>query len=246
MCEIFTLYNTITWKTQSISLLFFAVTYLQLLLMAALPYSLNLRPMLVHERRLISQDDSMSMFFHLHFDYTDQATSTRFYRQVLILSLILCHCSEYTLQDIDYANFLRRFFSSVPISRELLDSILPRLAECARDMMIAQNNIQGRVLKHIDVRIVVARQPQVVDDHVRIQHVPLPSQVVDLLEKVTSSSDQYCAICLEGFCNNGLKSEIVSIKCSHIFHKMCIAQWLHQCVSNRASYTCPLCRCGMI
>ncbi|KAI4366982.1 hypothetical protein MLD38_022772 [Melastoma candidum] len=45
-----------------------------------------------------------------------------------------------------------------------------------------------------------------------------------------------CAICLEGFEDDDVVSELS--RCGHFFHRRCIETW----VEHRFQFTCPLCR----
>ncbi|XP_057954159.1 probable E3 ubiquitin-protein ligase XERICO [Malania oleifera] len=47
-------------------------------------------------------------------------------------------------------------------------------------------------------------------------------------------AEQECCVCLRGFEPH---SEINSLSCGHLFHKMCLERWL-----NYWNVTCPLCR----
>ncbi|XP_054816955.1 uncharacterized protein LOC129316561 [Prosopis cineraria] len=75
-------------------------------------------------------------------------------------------------------------------------------------------------------------------DHVLF--VPASKSSIECLEKVRIDeeinerlSNNNCLICLEGF---EVDEEAVRIACSHLFHRICIVNWLQR------KHVCPLCR----
>ncbi|XP_054816953.1 probable E3 ubiquitin-protein ligase RHG1A [Prosopis cineraria] len=76
------------------------------------------------------------------------------------------------------------------------------------------------------------------DDHVLLD--PASKSSIEGLEKVKIDeeinerlSNNDCSICLEGF---EVDEEAVLMPCSHLFHKICIVNWLQR------KHFCPLCR----
>ncbi|XP_027362754.1 uncharacterized RING finger protein ECU07_0330-like [Abrus precatorius] len=53
----------------------------------------------------------------------------------------------------------------------------------------------------------------------------------------TSVSREDCAVCL---CNMGETEEVITLRCDHLFHRVCIDKWV-----GFNSATCPLCRHSM-
>ncbi|KAK7321005.1 hypothetical protein VNO77_31050 [Canavalia gladiata] len=206
----------------------------------------------------IPQESPFSDYFYINFNYTlheiipSQTHPSNFTyddittidRIFLVPREILCDCNEVTVLDRNNTIFMHDTFSSVPISPELLDAILPLIGECAREM-IAQNR-EGRNIWEMDVRLLITVRPSE-NDNDQDQCASLASQIVDSMEKVRETdfsiySAERCAICLEEFCN-GSKLELVLTRCFHVFHKECLVQWLHNCLCRQSSHTCPLCRC---
>jgi hypothetical protein len=76
------------------------------------------------------------------------------------------------------------------------------------------------VLKNIDVSYVI-----IIDDITDIKQF--------MRNRVNIFGEISCSICLEDYKNN---DDLKGLKCSHSFHKECIADWLNK------NNTCPLCR----
>ncbi|CAK8533948.1 unnamed protein product [Lathyrus sativus] len=121
----------------------------------------------------------------------------------------------------------------------IVNIILPRIEECARQMIAC--NSEGRDILEMDVLIhVIEEEGENINQNVEGQ----AQQVVDLLEKLQndhlfSDSTRQCSICLEEFYT---KSDLVSTKCSHIFHEKCMVSWIQKCIDSSSTYSCPLCR----
>lgn len=197
----------------------------------------------------ITKDYPLSNHFSINFQYnqlnfplhTNASNSSSLCKttmnQILLIPCdILCNCNEITILDKEANIFL--YFSSVPISPNILNQILPKIGEYAESMVT--NNNEGHNMWEIDVTLDV--MTYYIEDHDAVEALI----VVDSLKKV--GKDHYscyftdqCAICLEEFFN-GSKSEHVMTKCLHVFHKECIFQWLKRCISHQSSFSCPLCR----
>ncbi|MED6142349.1 hypothetical protein PIB30_112769 [Stylosanthes scabra] len=65
-------------------------------------------------------------------DIDFSSSSTTFNEAFLVPSYILCNCTPLTDSNVENAELLHEIFSSVPISSELLDEILPHLEENTR------------------------------------------------------------------------------------------------------------------
>ncbi|MED6170439.1 hypothetical protein PIB30_030863 [Stylosanthes scabra] len=132
---------------------------------------------------------------------------------------------------------LHQIFSSLPISYELLDEILPELAENACGSLEMDVNF------HVLTRIADDEDFEVYnDDH---QHnVYEVGELVNLLERVKVDEEEdgvdQCAICLEefGHGNEDSSGEVVRTNCLHVFHERCIFRWLERCVKCESPYSC--------
>ena len=206
------------------------------------------------------QDNSSSECFYINFRYTsvDQVSLSRFMNSEMPVTTsfnmtfsvprnILCNCDEFEVFDPDSIcmTYLRNIFTSVPISSEVLDSILPFMGEYANDMI--ERNYEGLNILEMDVTVNVSNWHR--EDHEEIDrhHASTAlASLVNSLDKVTTDDDasswstKQCAICLEEFCIVPDR-KLVRTKCLHVFHEDCIAQWLQHCSTNQ-SYSCPLCR----
>ncbi|KAK2428679.1 RING/U-box superfamily protein [Trifolium repens] len=137
-----------------------------------------------------------------------------------------------------YEETINHFFT-IPV--ETLYVILPKLEECARQM-VAENR-EGREVLEMDLSIHISPIGMVGEENDQAQ------QIVGLMEKFPinylsfDSATTQCSICLEGIYT---KSELVSTKCSHVFHKECMVPWIQKCIDRSSSYSCPLCRAQMI
>ena len=72
-----------------------------------------------------------------------------------------------------------------------------------------------------------------------------PVQVDNLIEPINDNyytiireniSPDPCSICLENYNDIEENNKIVILRCSHIFHKFCIDEWIH------INKNCPLCK----
>ncbi|KAK2386900.1 putative E3 ubiquitin-protein ligase XERICO [Trifolium repens] len=177
-------------------------------------------------------------YTHSIFSTTSNATNslTNFRTNVndhfLIPSEILCKCDTNAIMNADQNTlFLYNTFNFVPT--HVLDTVLCRMGDCARQM-IALNNGRCGIL---EMNVLL---------HVTSCNGNDDQQIENLLDKLKvgpSSSDSIdqCSICLEDYCE-GSHSELIHTECSHIFHKDCITKWFHQCKDRSSSYSCPLCR----
>jgi hypothetical protein len=147
----------------------------------------------------------------------------------------LCNCTDRYHKSVVYNTF---FF----VSPNILDVILPKLKECARQM-VAEN----REVLEMDLSIHISSIGMVGEEN--DQDNGQAQQIVGLMEKFPinylsfDSATEQCSICLEGIYT---KSELVSTKCSHVFHKECMVPWIQKCIDCSSSYSCPLCRAQMI
>lgn len=146
---------------------------------------------------------------------------------------ILCDCT-----NEDHNNTLHNMYYFVP--SYILNEILPDIEECARQMMA--NNSEEREILHMNVLLHVFDEER---EYINQNNEGQAQQVVDLLEKLQSDylpsdSTTGCSICLEEFCTN---SDLISTKCSHIFHEKCMVSWIQKCIDRSLIYSCPLCRC---
>ncbi|CAL5188677.1 unnamed protein product [Lathyrus oleraceus] len=106
--------------------------------------------------------------------------------------------------------------------------------------MIA-NNSEGHDILEMDMLLHVIKEEA---EDINQNDDGQAQQVVDLLEKLQSDhlpsdSTRQCSICLEEFYT---MSDLVSTKCSHIFHEKCIVSWIQKCMKDSSTYSCPLCR----
>ena len=196
----------------------------------------------------IPKDDPFSNKFYIKFYYNQvsfplhlnasnslSAYRTTMKRILLIPCDILCNCDEITVLDKD-ANILYDYFSSMPISPDILKQILPDIGKHAKEMV---HNWWEIVVK-------LTVFTWYIEDNDAVEAI----LVLDILKKVGMdhsscySTDQ-CSICLEELFN-GSKSECVMTKCLHVFHTECIFQWLKRCSSHQSSLSCPLCRNNVI
>ncbi|KAL5054268.1 hypothetical protein RYX36_034950 [Vicia faba] len=165
---------------------------------------------------------------------TDLTTTIR--EAVTIPIENLCNCMEG-----DYNNVYEKF-SFIPIN--ILDEILPKMEECARQMVAHYGEEHDIIEMSIHLFAITPIEEE--EEDLRNQDdFDQAQQIVDLMEKLEmcylSSSDStgQCPICLEEFC---ITSEFVRTNCSYVFHKKCIASWIQQCINCSSTYTCPLCR----
>lgn len=149
---------------------------------------------------------------------------------------ILCNNNDSNNQS------LYQIFHVIPNS--VIDSAIHYMRDYARNMVLRGkleviNVFLRRVTSHMGGE---GQFDQYIPYQNHQQIVGLSSNVdVD----ITSYSKDQCSICFEEFCN-GMETDLFYTKCSHIFHKECIAKWISQCVKRIRYYCCPLCRCEMM
>ncbi|XP_059654804.1 E3 ubiquitin ligase BIG BROTHER-related-like [Cornus florida] len=73
-------------------------------------------------------------------------------------------------------------------------------------------------------------------DYYVLKLVPASESSIQALDKLKSSPDDLCTICLENFSDGDLSTRM---PCSHIYHEHCIVQWLN------TNHSCPVCRFEM-
>ncbi|KAJ1383831.1 Zinc finger, RING-type [Sesbania bispinosa] len=144
---------------------------------------------------------------------------------------------------IDPIFYLRELFHSVPVSSELMDSILPSLVARAKGMI--EHNNEGRHMLAMTVILCSTTWPRHSADEEGIDHFidDLMKSLEYKFDDTDDSCSELCAICLEGLGTSGSQSKVVRTKCLHMFHEKCISQWLLSCNTNNQSCSCPLCRC---
>ncbi|CAI8618599.1 unnamed protein product [Vicia faba] len=128
-------------------------------------------------------------------------------------------------------------FHAIPSS--VIDTVLRGLRDFATRIILHGKSEEMHILlRRVSSRI--GQQDQL--DQNDQQIVGLSSNVnVD----ITSTSKDQCSICFEEFCD-GSQIYLFYTKCSHVFHKECIAEWIFKCMSRARIYTCPLCRGEMM
>ncbi|RYQ88026.1 hypothetical protein HN51_054008 [Arachis hypogaea] len=178
------------------------------------------------------------------FDFSSSTTTTA-NEAFLVPFHVLCN------RNGENTAFLHEIFSSVPISSQLLDQILPDMGETARTILSREGRESG--MPEITVNLYVTTHIVVEDsdfynDDLR-QDVPELARLVNLLErpKIDKRDDdaEECSICLEEF-GHGIEDssvEVVRTSCSHVFHERCMFRWLRRCADHQSPYSCPLCRC---
>ncbi|XP_057720380.1 E3 ubiquitin-protein ligase RHA2B-like [Arachis stenosperma] len=136
---------------------------------------------------------------------------------ILVPSDILCSGTPLTDLSREDTILLHQIFSSLSVSPELFDQILPVIVETARRCDSNTREI-------------------VVNLHVTSYNVVQDSDEQD--------DDDECAICLEKFDHGNEDSsvEIVRTNCWHVFHDRCLLRWLQRCANCQSPYSCPLCR----
>ncbi|RYR09900.1 hypothetical protein Ahy_B05g078337 isoform A [Arachis hypogaea] len=169
---------------------------------------------------------------------------------ILVPSDILCSCTPLTNLNREDTVLLHEIFSSMPVSPELLDQILPDIGETARRILSRErcdsNTREIVVNLHVTTYIVV-QDSDIYDDDL-CQNFSELAQFVNLLERSKideQDDDAECAICLEkfGHGNEDSSVEVVRTNCSHVFHDHCMFRWLRGCSNCQSPYSCPLCRC---
>ncbi|MED6107260.1 hypothetical protein PIB30_012382 [Stylosanthes scabra] len=177
-------------------------------------------------------------------------SSTTFNEAFFVPSRILCNCTPLTDNNGENTELLHEIFSSLPISSDLLDEILPHLEENARTIL-SHERCDSLVEMDVNLHVVtfIADEDFHVHNDDHRQNVSEVGELMNLLERPKVDEEEYgaeqCAICLEEF-GHGIEDssgEIVRTNCSHVFHERCIFRWLERCIKCESPYSCPLCRC---
>ncbi|XP_058734125.1 uncharacterized protein LOC131605834 [Vicia villosa] len=142
--------------------------------------------------------------------------------------------------DDDINKQLYKEFHAVP--SYILGTVLRDMRNCAREMVALNSEKRELMEMNVLLRIVTT----IDEDHyncVGRQNVGLPARLD--FDTTSSNSKDHCSICFEEF-RNASWSELFYTRCSHVFHRECIAKWINRCVNGARSYSCPLCRCEII
>ncbi|RYR46137.1 hypothetical protein Ahy_A07g031893 isoform B [Arachis hypogaea] len=202
------------------------------------------------------EDPSIPQHFYFHdcfsiiFSFTKeliqitQPTSPTSDSEVDFSSTTLANEAFLVPSDLNGENtaFLHDVFSSLPLSRQILDQILPAMGETARTIRSREGCDSS--MPEIVVNLYITTHIVVEDSDFY--------KLVNLLErpridKQEDDAEQQCAICLEEFGHSIEDSsvEVVRTNCSHVFHESCIFRWLRRCADRQSPYSCPLCRCSI-
>ncbi|XP_015931303.1 uncharacterized protein LOC107457646 [Arachis duranensis] len=222
-------------------------------------FSLQITPI---ENQAIPQEFYFDECFSIIFNCTQELiqitqsadvdfSSTTTTEAILVPSDILCSCTPLTDLNREDTILLHEIFSSVPVSPESLDQILPSIGETARRILSREgcdsNTREIVVNLHVVTRRNIVQDSDIYNDDL-CENVPELAQLVNLLERskiVDQDDDGECAICLEKFGHGNKDSsvEFVRINCSHVFHDRCMLRWFRCCADHQSPYSCPLCRC---
>ncbi|CAK8578492.1 unnamed protein product [Lathyrus sativus] len=145
----------------------------------------------------------------------------------------------YNNNDINN-QFLYETFDVIPSC--IIDAALRSLKDCTRQMVL-NGKLEEMHLLIRKVSLHISKEVEYDQNHENDQQIVGLSS--NLKVDVTLDSKDRCSICLEEFCNAS-QTELFYTKCSHIFHKLCIVEWIFQCVDHDREYTCPLCRCDIV
>ncbi|KAK7300070.1 hypothetical protein RJT34_10902 [Clitoria ternatea] len=149
-------------------------------------------------------------YTHINQSNTHMPTTISFNKSLILPWCILILCDQVEIDD-PYSTIvllLHGILRSLPISLELLDSILPTIGDCARDMI--EHNVDDRELLEMDVVIrVITPSIQVSDEDFLDGSIGM---LVNSLEKLGTDSEEFldsfcleqCAICLEEFYRGSL------------------------------------------
>ncbi|QHN88789.1 hypothetical protein HN51_017368 [Arachis hypogaea] len=162
---------------------------------------------------------------------------------------ILVPCTPLTNLSREDTILLHEIFSSLPVSPEVLDQILPDIGETARRILsneTCDSNTREMVVNLHVTSYIVVQDSDIYNDDL-CQNFFERLQSVNLLERSKTDEqddDAECAICLEKFDDGNEDSsvEIVRTNCWHVFHDRCLLRWLRRCANCRSPYSCPLCR----
>ncbi|CAK8578500.1 unnamed protein product [Lathyrus sativus] len=147
---------------------------------------------------------------------------------------ILCNNNDINNQ------FLYETFDVIPSN--LIGAAIRNLKDCARQMVL-DGKLEEMRMRFRKVSSHIPKKDEYDQNHDNDQQIVGLSS--NLKVDVTLDSKDRCSICFEEFCN-GSQTELFYTKCSHIFHKLCIAEWIFQCVDHARDYPCPLCRCDIV
>ncbi|RYR05991.1 hypothetical protein Ahy_B06g085800 isoform C [Arachis hypogaea] len=140
------------------------------------------------------------------------STTTTATEAILVPSGILCSCTPLTNLSREDTILLHEIFSSLPVSPEVLDQILPDIGETARRILSGE----------------------------RVQFVnPLEGSKTD--EQDDDVECAICLEKFD-YGNKDSSVEIVRTNCWHVFHDRCLLRWLRRCANCQSPYSCPLCR----
>lgn len=149
---------------------------------------------------------------------------------------ILCHNNDINNQC------LYEIFKAIP--NHETDSIIHDLRDSARRMvLLGKLEVMSVLLRRVTSHI--GEEDQFDQNHPYNKDQQIVGLSSNLEVDISSDSKDQCSICFEEF-SNGSQTELFYTKCSHIFHKECIAKWILQCVYHEREYTCPLCRCEIV
>lgn len=149
---------------------------------------------------------------------------------------ILCNNNDTNNQSL-YKTFY-------PIPSFMIDSVLDGMRDSARKMVLFENFEEMNVcLRRVTSHI--GREDQIDQYHPYQNDQQTVGLSSNMNVDIASDFKDRCSICFEEF-RNGSQTNLFYTKCSHIFHKKCIAKWIYQCVNNGIFYSCPLCRSEMM
>ncbi|XLU44644.1 hypothetical protein S245_039458 [Arachis hypogaea] len=159
-------------------------------------------------KKLIQISESSNPALEVH----SSSTTTTATEAILVPSDILCSGTPLTDLSREDTILLHEIFSSLSVSPELFDQILPDIVETARRCDSNTREI-------------------VVNLHVTSYNVVQDSdaECAICLEKFDHG-------------NEDSSVEIVRTNCSHVFHDRCLLHWLRRCANCQSPHSCPLCR----
>ncbi|RHN42583.1 putative chromatin regulator PHD family [Medicago truncatula] len=221
-------------------------------------FDLTVTPILKPIQPLSLENPFLDGFFSIHFHYnllTISSTSndpknlifnfrTLVRNNFLIPFDILCNYNEQTHMDDVVLNNLFVFSIFRDMSNGILDKLLSGIKECARNMVALNIEECGTLEMNVLLRRVTTLEveedglDQYYQCSISQQNVGLSLKSVD--ETISNSNDK-CSICLEEL-HNESQSKLFHTKCSHVFHKECIAQLIYGCINRSTPYSCPMCR----
>ncbi|KAK2384242.1 hypothetical protein QL285_071607 [Trifolium repens] len=139
-------------------------------------------------------------------------------------------CNYYIHSIIDGYDHITRFlcdtFFLVPTV--ISNKVLCQMDECARRMVAHNTEGSGVFKMNVLLRVVTTLEAHFdSSSYYHEQNVGFPMKLS--VKSISSNFTGQYSICFEEF-RNGSHSELFHRKCSHIFHKNCIAKWI--CVSD--------------